>query len=134
MINVDKGPLQDDPAHNAEWNHGRYLVEALAHCDACHTPRNITFGMGSSRAFCGGDLGAWTAYNITLDKGAVIGNWNDAERVQYSPSVNLMTRMASGATPLLSLPNAAALGGRLSFDNQRCGGGCDRHQHAKTRS
>lgn len=29
----------------------------------------------------------------------------------HTPSVNLMTRVASGATPLLSLPNAVALGG-----------------------
>ena len=99
MINVDKGPLQDDPAHNAEWNHGRYLVEALAHCEACHTPRNITFGMSSSRAFGGGDLGAWTAYNITSDKGAGIGSWSDAELVQYLRSGDAPGR-ASAAGPM----------------------------------
>ena len=26
---------------SAEWNRGAYLVEALAHCGECHTPRNL---------------------------------------------------------------------------------------------
>lgn len=33
-------PLVDDPARDATWNRGRYLVEALGHCAECHTPRN----------------------------------------------------------------------------------------------
>ena len=26
---------------SAEWNRGNYLVGALGHCGACHTPRNF---------------------------------------------------------------------------------------------
>ena len=26
---------------STEWNRGAYLVEGLAHCGACHTPRNV---------------------------------------------------------------------------------------------
>jgi mono/diheme cytochrome c family protein len=33
-------PLADDPARDATWNRGRYLVVALGHCAECHTPRN----------------------------------------------------------------------------------------------
>ncbi len=33
-------PLADDPAGDATWNRGRYLVVALGHCAECHTPRN----------------------------------------------------------------------------------------------
>src|SRR5579863_7492999 len=34
-----EGPLRADPAQSAEWNRGAYLVEAVAHCGECHTPR-----------------------------------------------------------------------------------------------
>ena len=33
-------PLAEDPARDATWNRGRYLVVALGHCAECHTPRN----------------------------------------------------------------------------------------------
>jgi mono/diheme cytochrome c family protein len=32
--------FRPDPAKSAEWNRGAYLVEALGHCSACHSPRN----------------------------------------------------------------------------------------------
>jgi mono/diheme cytochrome c family protein len=41
MIYFRPEPWQADPAKNPEWNRGAYLSEALAHCGACHTPRNI---------------------------------------------------------------------------------------------
>lgn len=33
-------PLREDPARDAAWNRGHYLVVALGHCAECHTPRN----------------------------------------------------------------------------------------------
>lgn len=36
----DPSPLTADPAQSEEWNRGRYLVESVGHCSACHTPRN----------------------------------------------------------------------------------------------
>ncbi len=32
--------LPDDPARNASWNRGRYLVVAVGHCAECHSPRD----------------------------------------------------------------------------------------------
>ena len=37
----DEGFYQTDKTKSAAWNRGAYLVEALAHCGACHTPRNF---------------------------------------------------------------------------------------------
>lgn len=98
-INLDKGAMQDDPKHDAQWNRGRYMVQALAHCEACHTPRNITFGMSTSRDLGGGDLGAWTAYNITPDKTSGVGDWSDAELIQYLHTGDAPGR-ASAAGPM----------------------------------
>ncbi|MGI4860998.1 MAG: c-type cytochrome [Janthinobacterium lividum] len=99
LVNLKKGELQDDPQRSAEWNRGRYLVQGLAHCETCHTPRNITLGMDRSRALGGGDLGAWRAYNITPDKTSGIGGWSDAELIAYLHNGDAPGR-ASAAGPM----------------------------------
>jgi thiosulfate dehydrogenase len=40
---LDKQPFAPDPAKDASWNRGAYIVEGLGHCGTCHTPRG--FGM-----------------------------------------------------------------------------------------
>lgn len=49
----DPSPLPDDPARSAKWNRGRYLVEGLGHCSACHTPRTPLGGLQASAALRG---------------------------------------------------------------------------------
>lgn len=73
------------PASNASEavNRGDYLVNALAHCDTCHTPRNALMGQKNDQALSGGSLGSWYAPNITPDRQSGIGNWSDAEIAQY---------------------------------------------------
>ncbi len=82
-FNFDKGELKNDPTKSDEWNRGRYMVQALEHCGTCHTPRNLTMGMDNSKAFSGGDLGSWVAFNITPDKNAGIGTWSQQDLVTY---------------------------------------------------
>ncbi|MBV8701575.1 MAG: cytochrome c [Bradyrhizobium sp.] len=53
-----------DSSKGAEWNRGAYLVEGLAHCGACHTPRNALGGERASASFSGGDVDNWQAYAI----------------------------------------------------------------------
>ncbi|AFQ50224.1 cytochrome C [Burkholderia sp. A9] len=72
-----------DPAHDAEWNHGAYLSNVLAHCSACHTPRNFLMAEDFSRNLGGAQLGSWYAPNITSDPVSGIGAWTDAELVSY---------------------------------------------------
>lgn len=82
-FNFKSGELHDDAAHDATWNRGRYMVQALAHCEACHTPRNLMMGMDEKQMLGGGDVGNWTAFNLTSDPHAGLGGWSDAEIVQY---------------------------------------------------
>ncbi|SDX12532.1 Cytochrome c, mono-and diheme variants [Nitrosomonas eutropha] len=42
-----------EAADSPELERGRYLVEALAHCGECHTPRNVTGGLDRSRWMAG---------------------------------------------------------------------------------
>jgi len=53
-----------DPAKSAEWNRGAYLVEGLAHCGACHTPRNALGAERLNAVFAGGDVENWKAFAI----------------------------------------------------------------------
>lgn len=53
-----------DPAHSDAWNRGAYLVEGLAHCGACHTPRNKLGAERVSARFDGGDVDDWQAYPL----------------------------------------------------------------------
>jgi len=58
---LDKKPLKPASDHRAEWNRGAYLVDSLAHCSACHTPRN-KFGAEERREFLnGGEADGWYA-------------------------------------------------------------------------
>src|SRR5699024_3724924 len=83
LLNLRKGEFQPNPDRSASWNNGAWLVEALAHCGTCHTPRNFSMGTDDSRKFGGGTVGSWQAYNITPDPISGIGDWTDDELVTY---------------------------------------------------
>lgn len=98
-LNLDKQELQPDPAQSAGWNNGRYLVEALAHCGTCHTPRNMTKGMNNDQPLAGGDLGGWMAWNITPDRNAGIGDWSENQLVSYMKT-GFVAGRASASGPM----------------------------------
>jgi mono/diheme cytochrome c family protein len=72
-----------DGAHDAAWNRGAYLAEALGHCQQCHTPRNFLQGLKSGQAYAGAIQQGWLAYNITSDAETGIGGWSEAELAAY---------------------------------------------------
>ncbi len=55
--------FQVDADQNHSWNRGRYLVEGLGHCSACHGDRNALGALRPSRTFAGSLLPdqAWYA-------------------------------------------------------------------------
>lgn len=64
LLFLHQGTYKPDPARSAEWNRGAYLVEGLAHCGACHTPRNALGAERLNAVFAGGDVEHWQAYAI----------------------------------------------------------------------
>jgi mono/diheme cytochrome c family protein len=64
LLFLRRGSYQPDPNKSAEWNRGAYLVEGLAHCGACHTPRNALGAERASAQFAGGDVDNWQAFPI----------------------------------------------------------------------
>ena len=78
LLFLRTGTYQPDPARGAEWNRGAYLVEGLAHCGACHTPRNALGAERQSAAFSGGDVDNWHAYAINAQSPAAVPWTSDA--------------------------------------------------------
>jgi mono/diheme cytochrome c family protein len=48
------GPLPADRTHDAAWNRGRYLVEAVSHCAECHSSRNVWGAVKARTRYAGG--------------------------------------------------------------------------------
>ncbi len=88
-----------DPAQSAAVNRGAYLATAPGHCGECHTPRNLAYGLESSRAFAGEVLQGWRAYNITSDKRSGVGAWSDAQLARFLSSAHAQGR-GSAAGPM----------------------------------
>jgi mono/diheme cytochrome c family protein len=74
LLFLEQGPLVDDPARPADWNRGRALVEGLAHCGACHTPRNELGAEQHDRAYDGAWTEGWYAPPLNA-KPAAIRPW-----------------------------------------------------------
>jgi mono/diheme cytochrome c family protein len=64
LLFLHRGAYRPDSTKSGEWNRGAYLVEGLAHCGACHTPRNALGAERVNAAFAGGDVDNWQAYPI----------------------------------------------------------------------
>ena len=87
----DEGAFVADSAQSETWNRGAYLVEALAHCGACHTPRNVLGAERTAVAYSGGeyldrvssgDVRPWSAPNLTADERG-LGLWSHEDLAAY---------------------------------------------------
>jgi mono/diheme cytochrome c family protein len=61
LLYLNPGPWHPDPAHDAAWNRGNYLVEAIGHCGACHTPHNALGAEKAAQTLAGGEAENWYA-------------------------------------------------------------------------
>ncbi len=54
------------PDHDDRWNRGAYIAEALSHCSACHTPRNLLGAeQGGDARYTGASVDDWFAPALT---------------------------------------------------------------------
>ncbi len=82
LLFLHPGAYKPDPAQSAEWNRGAYLVEGLAHCGACHTPRNALGAERTTDSFSGGDVENWQAYAINANSPAPLP-WDTQALYRY---------------------------------------------------
>ena len=76
LLFVDGKPFAPDPAKDAAYNRGAYLVEGPGHCAECHSSRNILGGIKPATRFAGGadpeGKGGWVP-NITPHADGLVG-------------------------------------------------------------
>ncbi|MBB5224395.1 thiosulfate dehydrogenase [Amaricoccus macauensis] len=69
---LDDRQFVADPAEDAGWNRGAYLVQSLGHCGACHTPRGLAFqevtmdekGRNGADFLAGAQVENWNAVSL----------------------------------------------------------------------
>jgi mono/diheme cytochrome c family protein len=72
LLFLDRVAFRSDPAQSEEWNRGAYLVQGLAHCGACHTPRNFLGAEKKKLYLAGGEAESWHAPAINAASRAPI--------------------------------------------------------------
>jgi mono/diheme cytochrome c family protein len=99
LLFLDRQPFNADPAKSVEWNRGAYLVQGLAHCSTCHTPRNALMAEDTSASLGGSVVGTWYAPNVSSDTTSGIGSWSEDEIAAYLRTGHVVGR-AQAAGPM----------------------------------
>lgn len=78
------GEFANEPGKTAEWNRGKYLVQALGHCAACHSSRNVLGGTSVNAEFAGGLMPdeSWYAPSLASPHEAGLQAWSRDEVVK----------------------------------------------------
>ena len=107
LLFLRHGTYQPDSTQSAEWNRGAYLVEGLAHCGSCHTPRNALGAERASAQFAGGDVDNWHAYAINAQSLAPVpwdadalfaylrDGWHPDHGVARGPMAEVVSNLSS---------------------------------------
>jgi mono/diheme cytochrome c family protein len=88
-VDSDDGLTQVD---TSTIGRGKYLVEGLGHCSACHTPRGFAFqekALSDARGksfLSGGEVDGWFAKNLRGDQIDGLGRWSEEDIVNFLQS------------------------------------------------
>jgi len=66
-----------------EWNRGAYMIQALAHCGECHTPKNVGMAPEAKYQLTGAALQGWFAPDISADPNSAIKKYDVPQLVQF---------------------------------------------------
>jgi mono/diheme cytochrome c family protein len=80
------GILEPDQARGTDWNRGRYLVQGLGHCGACHTPKNFFGADRHSHSLAGGVVDGWFAPRLDGAERSGLKSWSVGDIVEYLQS------------------------------------------------
>jgi mono/diheme cytochrome c family protein len=80
------GILMPDQTKSAEWNRGRYLVEGVAHCGVCHTPKNMFGADRRGRKFGGGLVQGMFAPRLDGAERSGLKSWSVEDITEYLQS------------------------------------------------
>lgn len=119
---LETGPVRNDASQSAAWNRGAYLVQAVAHCGACHTPRGALMaekGLDErSRHFlAGASVEGWASTNLRGDPRTGLGSWSREDIAEYlhtgrnahATSFGPMSGVIASSTQFMSRPDLDAV-------------------------
>jgi mono/diheme cytochrome c family protein len=95
-----------DSAYAVQWQLGRYLVDGVAHCAACHTPLNRLGAEKRDAPFAGGTLEGWDAPALTKLWQAPTP-WTHAQLVAYLRT-GFASEHGAAAGPMLPVTQSLA--------------------------
>jgi mono/diheme cytochrome c family protein len=78
--------FEPDQSKSADWNRGAYLVEAAAHCGACHTPKNFAGAEKRGERFGGSVVDGWFAPRLDGAARSGLKSWSVDDIVEYLQS------------------------------------------------
>ena len=99
LLFLDRGPLAPDPGKDADWNRGRYLVEGLGHCQACHSPHDALGAEEAGHAYAGGLADGWEGPGLTAASSPAAIPWT-ADAVYRFLRHGLDAQHAAAAGPM----------------------------------
>jgi mono/diheme cytochrome c family protein len=78
------GEFRQEARRSAEWNRGKYLVQGLGHCAACHSGRDALGGITLNTEFAGGLMpdSSWYAPALTSPAEAGVQGWRREQIVK----------------------------------------------------
>lgn len=82
----EPGILMPDQSRSTEWNRGRYLVEGLGHCGACHTPKNLFGADKADQAFGGSPVEGMFAPRLDAAPRSGLKSWSIDDIAEYLQS------------------------------------------------
>jgi mono/diheme cytochrome c family protein len=113
------GVYEPQAERSPQWNRGAYLVRALGHCAACHSPRNAFGATRDSLELSGGliPLQNWYAPSLASGAEAGVADWSNDEvaallRTGYTPrgaALGPMAEVVYRSTQYLSDADVAAM-------------------------
>jgi mono/diheme cytochrome c family protein len=110
---MDGKPFMPDAARSPQWKRGAYLVNALAHCAECHSPRNFLGGIVENKRFAGGPNpeGEGWVPNIT-QKG--LADWSEKDIAYFLETGEMPDGDMAGGSMARVIRNTS----RLSADDR----------------
>ncbi|ETX14399.1 alcohol dehydrogenase [Roseivivax halodurans JCM 10272] len=79
----EPGRFEPDSERDDQYNRGKFLAEALAHCQSCHTPRNAIGGPITDQKYQGALVDGWYAPNISGTQGSALEKFDEETLTAY---------------------------------------------------
>ena len=104
------GIFEPNQQKSGDWNRGGYLVEGVAHCGACHTPKNMFGADKAGERFGGGLVQGWFAPRLDGAARGGLKSWSVEDIAEYlssgrnahSNAGNLMAAVVANSTSQMS--------------------------------